>query len=285
MIEAKELLSELNLSVCEYHISEIKDKSDNILGYHSTVMDSLETPIAGGFATSLNEANKIALAEFIERKTVKRFAAESKSKKEWHLDKLQTGCGFAVGFDKRNTLLRSICEGVERYVLSQWIDNKKPLRKVNPPLSQIGNYFYAQFESVDFYHVEVPFVSERSAFSVHIGATVGLSEKGAFLGSNAQVGPCDLWTHALLESFRHFLLSVNTETKDIFPYNRVHFFSKNKEIALKSIPRGPIKKLAAPSISFSKIEQLQEDPSVFIARTIFHGWRRWSEGNEDRFLY
>lgn len=42
-----------------------------------------------------------------------------------------TGCGFAAGFDQRNTILRSVGKSLESWAMSKWIDENSKLDQLN----------------------------------------------------------------------------------------------------------------------------------------------------------
>lgn len=284
-MNAKDILADLNLSIDRYSISKILDEEGHLLGVQSVILNKDNVSYSGGFGCDLQEANKIACAEFIERSMVKRYRSSELSRRRWFLDKHPTTCGFAVGFDKKKTILRSLCEGVERLVMSQWIDGQKPLDKVQPALSDLGNYFGKQFDSVVYYKAKLPVLVNKKLLDVSAGISIGQKDDGVFLGSNASLSEVNLWDHALLESFRHLLIFRNTPNVGRFPADRTHFFAKNKHIGLSSIPIGPPSIWRMPEILFFRVEPLPTKRPTYIARSIFKDWEPWHTGGVNRFLY
>lgn len=286
-MEALNVLSDLNFNIGKYGVSEIKNANQTRVGFHSAILNKDGSCTSGGYGSSPEEANKIACAEFIERSLVQEFRKDSESRDRWKLNESEfpTACGFAVGFSLRGTILRSLCEAVERYALSQWIDKKQPFQLENPPLCRESKYFTQQFQEVKFYSSEVPLIFQKKVYVFHVGVSLGLTKCGIFPGSNVSLSKASLWPHALLESFRHLLISRNTQDQKVFPGDRIHYFSKRKEVGLAEIPQGEATQLEVPQICFFRLEKVSPKGPTFIVRTILENWKPWHLGGVERFLY
>ncbi|MGZ3775668.1 MAG: hypothetical protein ACXVCY_17970 [Pseudobdellovibrionaceae bacterium] len=278
-------LKELNSKLTEIQESAILDKNGNQVAWHCTTVLDTKQGYSGGFHKNLNTARKIAVSEFIERNIVKHFSLQRP--KEWQFDKVPTGCGFAVGFNKDATVFRSLCEAIERWTLSKWIDENFLMEKVNPTLNSVSsNFFASTFENVEYYLHEIPMnVSGNKVAIISVGAVVAQMNDGIFLGSRASLDLHDVWEHALLEAYRHLLIFRNGLESSIFPFNRIFYFAKNKNDALKQINSKKRNFLPMPSIDFQRVEPLPQDEGIFIARTILSGGKPWHLGPVSRFLY
>ena len=285
-----ELLIEQLLLKFECQIEESIFYEDSIVQFwHSAIIDKFGNPISGGFSFDKMQARKIALAEFIERKKVNElFNISDKSKKEWGLDLIPTACGFAAGFNLQNTIQRSINEAVERWVMSKWIDNgcyieQLPQNKIQN-LDPASEFFVSQFDEVLFFKKEVVLQVNDQYQKITVGQTMGLTEFGIFPGSSAQFNNGQVWQHALLESYRHYLGVQNNPDFSTFPGNKVLFFANNKKIALNQISNATKESWPVPEIILHQHQSFESD-NYFLARTIINGWSSWNSGSIERFLY
>lgn len=280
--------SDGNYSIEEANLV-IEPKADY---WHSTVLDKNGNAVSGGFACDKMQARKIAVAEFLERKSYQSFSKQKhySINDEWGLNIIPTACGFAAGFDFDNTIRRSIYESVERWVMSKWIDNnlsveEVKLTSIENELDPISLYFISLFEEVLFFKKEILLMVNDKPISITVAKTMGLTKNGIFPGSSAQYTAGNIWHHALLESFRHLLFVKNNPARNnIFPDNKIRFFANNKNIGLNQIFAEKSSKWPIPSIIFHNCKPFF-DNKYFIARTILSGWESWDKGPLDRFLY
>lgn len=280
------LLNENKCLIEESHIA----LTDDVAYWHSTAIDKESNPISSGFAEDRNQARKIALSEFFERTMYKRIKMGNlEVQKKWGLNLVKSGCGFAAGFDKNSTCLRSINEAVERWTLSKWIDEKYIMEHICSSkisnLTPIEFFFTSQFDHVDFYSKKILLNIFSKFLEIEIFVTVAFKDNGVFLGSGTPRTNAGNWAHALLESFRHLLAVRNNKNySDVFPQNRVFFFSKNKEIAISQINQCNITNWPMPTVRFQYNESFLDD-QIFLSRTILNNWQPWEEGPVERFLY
>lgn len=259
--------------------------------WHCTVVDKAGQPVAAGFSSKKNLARKIATSEYLERTAYTELCkSEESTFRNWGLHLIPTACGFASGFDRNNTMLRSIAEAAERWVMSQWIQGgyfieELSLEDVKSELDATSLSILEQFEKVHFYRkkIKVPVFGRPLALTVvH---TVGLVNGGAFPGASAQTTGGNIWQHALIESLRHLLMARNNaDRRTCFPDNKVYFFAENGPVALQQIAAAQKREWPKPKIAFHRSEHFP-DRGHFLARTIFEGWRSWDEGPIDEFLY
>jgi hypothetical protein len=257
--------------------------------WHSTILDKNTLPISGGFSSTRMQARKIAIAEFLERKTFREISSQSEdARKKWGFDIIPTACGFAAGFDKINTTLRALSEACERWVMSKWIDEGFLIEEI--PANEIkldpaSQFFAKQFVEVKYYKKKITVFFQGKLIEIEVAQTMALTENGVFPGSSAQVNDGTIWQHSLLESYRHLLLvKNNTVGRDCFPGNKIIFFSANKDTALSQITRANKKEWPIPEIIFERVES-KHHAECFVARIILKGWKSWHLGPIDRFLY
>jgi len=258
--------------------------------WHCSILDDQSFPISGGFAATRDYARKIAIAEFLERMNYHKIYRNPDQHKVWGLDSVSTACGFAVGFHRENTILRSIAEAHERWVMSKWIDEdylieEIPAEVVEKDLDPVSKFFASHFDKVLYFKKDLAVPIEDKWVTLEIAQTMGLKDNGIYPGSSAQKTGGNLWQHSLLESFRHYLaVKNNPDRGDVFPDNKVHFFSKNSQVALDQIYRPKKEQWPVSQIKFHRCEQI-DDGNYFLARTIVDGWNTWNQGLLERFLY
>jgi hypothetical protein len=259
--------------------------------WHSTVVSKDGRPISGGFSTERMQARKIAIAEFLERHEVESLSkAGELVREEWGLNKIPTACGFAAGFDEKNTIQRSLNEAIERWVASNWIDGRKyieeiPFEAVQPGLNPACLFFISKFVQVRFFKKEVLVWLDEKPVQISVVMTLGLTDRGIFPGHSTQNTNGSIWSHALLESFRHLIgIKNNPDPVDIFPVNKVRFFAENKQIALDQVSNACDSKWPVPQIELQRVKSFGSG-NFFLARTIISGWSSWHSGPITRFLY
>ena len=188
--------------------TEIKSDKGITLGHHSVLILPGEIALGGGLAKNLNISRRIAVAESLERTTVDRLKLSKASCFEWHLDSFPTTCGFAAGFEREPTRMRSYCEAVERWAWSQWIDYGFDLEETTPKsLSNLTQVLLHPFEKVKFFvkKIKVSIVPSRA---LYFGVVIGERGKGVFPGSRVCSDPENIWLHAAVEARRHFLVTT-----------------------------------------------------------------------------
>lgn len=282
------ILNILNSDGCTLEESIMSDTTRRPF-WHCSVIDSNRHPVSGGFNEDRMQARKVAIAEYLERRKFHELSRSSDAvRTAWGFNIIPTACGYAVGFDKTNTVIRSIQEAIERWVMSKWIDDRlciPELRISDILLDEASSFLVKQFDSVLFFKkgVLVPF--NNGVLKVNVCQTMGLSKGGIFPGSSAQDTGGNLWQHALVESYRHLLaVRNNPDRGDMFPDNRVRYFSTHADEALEQIHQANGTNWPTPEIIFHRTESF-EDGQYFLARTILNGWKNWNSGPINRFLY
>lgn len=287
MKDLEKILKKENYLLQEYNLAS----QIGIDFWHSTLKDRNGRPISSGFGQDKQTSRKIAVSEFLERRFFRETKyGNSETQKKWGLDILSTGCGFAVGYNPHNTVLRSIGEGVERWVMSKWIDEhyyieELNLREILLELDCPSKWFFQQFESVKIYNKQILINAFKKYLVFNVTICVGVIKNGVFLGSGVAYGLNNKnFQHSLLESFRHLSLCRNTKAIEEFPDNKVRFFSKNGLVAHEQIKKAKFENWPVPKIKFFNFEERVEE-GFCLARTIIDGWTCWKQGPIERFLY
>ncbi|MDZ4662392.1 MAG: hypothetical protein SGJ18_12330 [Pseudomonadota bacterium] len=279
MVEA---LKRINPEIKDFQETPITT-AEGKKAWHVTITTQSGLPLSGGFGRELDQARKIAACEFVERSLFQKFKKDEGSHKAWALDTHPTVCGFAAGFDRNRTVLRSVLEALERWALSQWIDHDYAMDEMfNPELDGVCQYFVSHFSHIRFFKKSVAFYLEGKLVLGHVGFVVGFSGDGAFPGSTASLEGENLWEHSLLEAFRHLLIFRNSPSSSRFPYNRIFHFAKNAGEANSILDRGQKRNWLMPHISFFNETQVE---IFYLARMVFLGWTPWHLGPANRFLY
>lgn len=259
--------------------------------WHTTFIDTSGQPLSCGFGKDQFYSRKIAYSEFLERKAFLEIKNSDESIQEkWGINLIPTACGFAAGFNQANTVFRSMAEGFERWVMSQWIDEGKHIEQIKRDhvlarLDPASRWFRDQFDDVQFYLKEVVVPFNQEFMKLRVAFTIARKDGGVFPGMSCRIQDDDcLWQHALVESYRNLLVSINTPATGFFPSDKIHFFAKNADVAFDQINRANDEQWTLPRISLHRSEYLAMH-DVFISRTIFQGWKSWNAGPVERFLY
>jgi len=278
-------LTSLGVGIEEFNLLEEAGQE-----FWHTLFKKDNIPVSGGFGRNKDYARKVAYSEFLERMKFREICASGlDSQKKWGIEIIPTACGFAVGFDKSNTVDRSVAEAVERWVMSKWIDDHYAIDEVVPEFSgksdvRICEWFIEQFDEVRFFKHEVVVQLGGVFRKIVVAQTMGFRDGGIYPGSSGQSNDSNIWTHALLESFRHLLVVRNGNDFSAFPNDRIKFFSENSKLAITEIEKAKNKDWPIPKIVFHNYEYFQEH-KFFLARTIIDGWQSWHLGGIRRFLY
>jgi hypothetical protein len=270
----------------QLHKSKIISQNE-ILGWNITLKNKNGESIGSGTKIELNEAIRIAVAEAIERMLFKKCYNNSYLVNKLKLDTYNTTCGFAVGFNKEKTRFRSIYEAIERWVWSKWIDENYYIPSVSIDqnfylLNKLSSFLISHFDKC--YYFKKEFITFGT--KAHITILICEKGKGVYVGSRFGINEKDNLEHASIEVFRHWLIAKNkNENPYTFPFNRIKYFSLNKESAFKQIPQiSNDKYWPDPVISFStEIETGIE--SIFCYRALCNNYKSWSEGDKTRFVY
>ena len=261
--------------------SPLKTAGD-IQAWQVTAFDKNNSPNGSGFAKDLEAARKIAVAEFIERKFV-QVLRQSPDRDQWRLQTNPTSCGFAAGYDPLNTKIRSVGEALERWALSQWMDFNCPLDAIsNLPSSSVNSQLLKSFDELKSFKKDFVVRIDNSLISFELCVLVAFKDSGAYMGCAVRNTIEEAFAHSLVEAQRHLIISQQDRNFELFPYNRIKYFSSNKAVAIKLLESSKIGIWPLPQIDFQK----EYHNDLFcICRTILKDWVRWELGPENKLLY
>lgn len=268
-------------------LEEFFIESNGCYYWHSLLKQN-DYPISAGFGKNKELSRRIAYSEYLERINFYEISKSDHLRKIWNIDQFPTACGFAHGFDRIETQKIALKEAIERWALSQWIDNSMQIEEIDENkiiLSDVSQWFKMQFLDIKLFKKEFIVKINDCFVKIYIGISICMTSKGIFPGSSSSyLDKIDLWDHAFLESYRHFLSVKNNSDLTYFPYNKMKFFSMNKNIALKQIENSINNNWKIPRVKFEKTIRL-ENTNSYLSRFIINDWNCWSQGPLERFLY
>lgn len=256
-------------------------RGDHIYGWQVTALDDKSIPVGSGFAKDLASARKIAVAEFIERRFVQD--ARKLAPQIWLLNEFPTSCGFAAGYDYINTKVRSVGEAIERWALSRWFDFNNPLdtASINETPEEY-KILLSEFDDVAVFKKSFLVNLEANLVSFELCLFVGFKDTGCFMGCAVRNTFNEAIGHSIIEAHRHLLISQQNRDFEIFPFNRIKYFSQNKDAALDILSRKRTEPWPSPRIKF---QHDYHNELFFITRTILNDWTPWEKGPTCRMLY
>lgn len=281
----------MHLNLDEVTIQEFNLK--NQVGFdfwHTNIMDKTGKPISAGFGDTKDFSRAVAYSEYLERCAfLKIKSGDEIIRNKWGLNIIPTGCGFAAGFNLKNTIQRSIGEAIERWTMSKWIDDSLFIEKIEYTqqeefLDPVTRWFCSEFDKVDFYKKIIVIQYNQKFLKYEIGFTMAYKDNGIYPGSAYNYLNLNLWQHAMLESYRHYLVIKNNSATNTFPDNKVRFFAENSNIAKNQILNAVNLNWPIPEIEFHANE-FDAEKQFHLSRTIVKGWKSWNLGPIERFLY
>jgi len=270
----------------------IIDSENNVVGYHCYAQNESGSTISGGTFSDKETAMRIAVAELVERCFFQELC-KTELKSQYYIDDYPSTCGFAAGFDNKSTRFRAICEGVERWVWSQWIDHKLnlPIDISEKKYTILTQALTADFDqTISYSKVFQVKISESEFLKLKFVVFLGCKDDGIFAGSRVSSAGDELWEHAAVEASRNYKNSgfyakypEKIDYKSTF-VTRLLYFSKNKNEALKQIAATVNNNWPKPELLVLK--QLDTGfNSIFVWRCLFKDYIGWHVGDEKKFVY
>lgn len=202
--------------------------------------------------------------------------------KDFMLHDYPSNCGFAAGFEHQTTRTRALCEAVERWAWSKWIDEKVSIQKAVPHMpSELSQYFAETFEEVYFYSQMIR-CDALPGGRCQLGIVVGLSDTGIFPGSRVCSLSEDPWEHAMLEAWRHYVIAKKGSEQQDLVYGRIQYFASHRREGLEQVPPPNPTPWPSPKILLDHGIKVRD---VYLHRALCADYKGWHEGASTRFVY
>ncbi|MCM2281070.1 MAG: hypothetical protein NDI61_04405 [Bdellovibrionaceae bacterium] len=189
------------------------------------------------------------------------------------------------------TRQRAIAEALERWAWSKWIDEGFSLNEQkNVQFSSIPvtDFIVRKFDEVLCFSKNLSiYVSHAEKYPVSLPITLGKSGDGVFAGSRVAPLGQDLWTHALVESWRHMEYFIKSPSDARFSgvASRIHHFCRHGNEALALVNREPTK-TNWPEPQMALLDGIPvANGKAHIWRALLKNFRAWHEGGAERFVY
>jgi len=246
-------------------INPIFDSNQTTIGWNCVSYLSSGFPFSGGTHSNKDTALRICLAEALERTLVKKISKSAEAD-NFLIDNFPSTCGFACGFEDEKTRYRAICEGLERWAWSKWIDDGYNIPAVNDQkldgLSQtLANKFIKQSYFLKRFNFQ--------NLKLQLGIFIGETQTGVFAGSRVCTLNEDPWGHATIEAFRNFrnfevskIQNIDLSNVDIVRLRAIYFGTHNND-AWSQINKANNQKWPEPSIRLIKNTTLKSPMSIF----------------------
>ncbi len=248
--------------------------------------------ISGGTASTEELAKRIAVAEAFERSYLDVIRKDNILKKKFLWFEFPSSSGFAAGFDKSSTRFRAICEGLERWAWSQWIDKKcylPSLEHANMAHCPLAIELLRPFENGLWFKKKFQLIlSPKEVLELSFVVFLGCTKDGVFAGSRVSTESDDLFLHPIIEASRNlsnFLIFKKEPfvLKDIIE-KRGYYFAENKDIGLKQISAAQNALWNSPEVLL--LEEFDTNHSqVFLFRCLLKDFTGWHLGPVERFVY
>lgn len=267
------------------------DSDNRIIGYKAISRCQNSLTISGGTSKDHYQAIRIAISEAFERIIVKKIFQDHVLKNEFLLNEYPSTSGFAAGFNKKNTQFRAICEGLERWSWSKWIDQSFKIDQIDEPslLSELSMHFRKYFKQAYWFEKKFNLYADSLGFlNLHLVIFLGFTDEGVFPGSRVSTIDDNLYEHPVIEASRNYenyLLNKKTNIdSDNIIKERVIFFGENKQIALKQVNQATKTDWPQPKIRLLK-DYDTGHPEIFLTRCLMQDFIGWHEGDVTRFVY
>ncbi len=180
-------LKELNPLIEKFYSQDVFSSDGQNIGKKYVCADSEGNIISGGTAQAGDLAKRIAIAEAFERSYLSIIRKSSELREKFMWDQFPSSSGFAAGFDRQTTRFRSICEGLERWSWSQWVDKKYILPSLNSEnlnLCPLAKELARPFDKTFWFKKNFQLViSNEESFDLSFVVFLGCFKNGIFAGS------------------------------------------------------------------------------------------------------
>lgn len=284
-------LKKLNPDIFEFIHQDILDHNGINIGSRCYGMTNKGEALSGGTASNKETSLRISVAEAFERSLFYKLNEQEKLKHEFDLINFPSTSGFAAGFDDKSTRFRAICEGVERWAWSKWIDEHYKIAEYKPdkPFSKLTLHLQNDFLETRWFKKDFEIViSPKEKLNLSLVIFLGMTENGIFPGSRVSTELDDLNEHPVIEAHRN-LINFKLDQKNPKDSNdiiekRTMFFGDHKDIALEQIAKSTLIDWPKPELHLLKKFDTNIS-ELFLYRCLLKDFIGWHEGDIERFVY
>ena len=274
----------------------IQTKDHEKVGWHCYAYLKNGVCIGNGTHARKEIARRIAIAECLERAVFYKMCKDVKKQEVKDVFLLKghpTTCGFAVGFKDENTKWRAVCESLERWAWSKWIDEHFFLPEISVPsglFSQLSNTLRIPFDRIQCYQKKMTLFIEKKLLSLNFNVFLGFKDKGVFPGSRVTPEQEDQWDHCVIEAWRNCNNFEMYQRKSPPPprgnsiIDRIMYFGENAQKAMESIACSKQEKWPSPQMELLRPFSVPED-AFYVWRCLMKDYVPWDQGSKDRFVY
>lgn len=287
-----QLLQKINPNFKEFVTQPICDDQGITLGTKCFGVEKDSNVFSGGTALQKEVAIRIAIAEAFERSYFWQIYNDQALALEFDIASFPSSSGFAVGFDEPSTRFRAICEGLERWVWSKWIDEHFVIERHVPHSSSLGaltRHLKKSFNETYWFKKDfVLNISSTEKMNLSIVIFIGCNENGVFPGSRVSTSSDDLYQHPVIEAHRNLsnvlLDQKNPQVPQDIIQARTLFFGRNKKLALEQVSKAYKTDWPEPELHLLKKFNSHSD-EVFMYRCLLKDFIGWHLGPVERFVY
>lgn len=279
MIKLNDFIKEIKYIEDQY-LGDLK----NPIGWQTICYDENRNPIGGGVSIDISIAKRISISEYCERICFLAILNSPKLSSDFEIKNHPTTCGFAAGFEREKVKMRAIAESLERWAWSKWIDEGFELEQTSlRDHTKISEFFAKSFDESFVYTRNFELMIPQK-IEMQFTVFLGVKDDGVFPGSRVCTLNENSLEHAVVEAYRHLKIHEIDGDKKEFPYDRINFFAKNKNVAFSQIYSAVKKNWPGFSLKLLKEYETGVD-ELFVFRAIAHDFIPWNEGSIERFVY
>jgi ribosomal protein S12 methylthiotransferase accessory factor YcaO len=272
----------------ELQEAALKNALGNVVGWHSNVLVRDGRIQGSGTHQDRAISRTVAISEAIERRVVEKLRSSGNAE-QLLLDEYPTTCGFAVGFNRDATRGRALCEAIERWIRSKWIDYHFGIPEINESefsakMSPLGIHLRQAFTKMRFFQTTNTMVIDGQNVTFFSAIVVGFEKNGAFVGSRTSLSPDNLWTHAIVEAWRHLIIHERSPERDRPDLKSIFHFGEHQGEALKQIEAANQSPIPAPTLRILREIDTQAE-GLFCFRALCRDFRGWHGDDYWRFVY
>lgn len=283
-------LQTINPNFLEFITQEVVDETGLVLGVKCFGVEKDGAVFAGGTARDKDLAIRIAVAEAFERSYLDEIYKDEELALTFDMKNFPSSSGFAAGFDQSSTRFRAICEGLERWIWSKWIDEQfsiaRDLSAAN--FDPLTKHLLKSFDETHWFKKDFTLaVTPTEKLNLTIVIFLGCREDGIFAGSRVSTSGDILYQHPVVEAHRNFsnakVHKVKPLVLDDIIQKRTIYFSSNKTRALEQVSAASFNQWPTPTIQL--LERFDTKSEIFLYRCLMKDFIGWHLGPVDRFVY